>query len=170
MAAVRRREPAAFETLFNQYNRLVFGIAIKMLGDQVAAEDAVQAVFLKIWHAPELFRGGNFVAWLVRVTRNRCLDQLRSSRTHSALEIAGDMADDASLEDCALERIDAEQVRDALRNLPGEQRDPIRLGFFGGLTHEEISQRTGVPLGTVKTRIRAGLHKLRDHLDGAITR
>jgi RNA polymerase sigma-70 factor (ECF subfamily) len=170
MAAVGRRDSAAFEALFNRYNQLVFGMAIKMLGDRVAAEDATQAVFLKIWHAPELFRGGNLPAWLVCVTRNRCLDQIRSSRPHYPMDAANLMAEDASLEETAFEKIDATKVRKAVEGLPNEQRAPIQMGFFGGLTHEEIAARTGVPLGTVKTRIRAGLHKLRDRLDGAVNR
>lgn len=170
MAAVRRREPAAFEALLNRYGRLVFGIAAKMLGDRIAAENATETVFLNVWHAPELFRGGNLSARLVWTTRNRCLAQMRCRCPHSSRDDVQNMAGAFSLEETAFKEINAMRVREALAALPNGQRGPIQMGFFGGLTHEQIAQRTGVPLGMVKKRIRRGLHALRDHLDGARNR
>lgn len=169
VARVRERDAAAFETLYDSYHRLVYGIALRMLGDQGAAEDLTQMVFLKIWSSPGLFQGGNFGAWIARVARNRALDVLRSRASHAEGEFPENVPDDKQLEEYAFARMDAEVVREALAALPPEQRQPIEMGFFGGITHEEIARRLDTPLGTIKTRIRSGLRKLRATLDGAVT-
>jgi RNA polymerase sigma-70 factor (ECF subfamily) len=167
MARVRSKDAAAFEALYDGYHRLVYGVAMRMLGDQSAAEDVTQAIFLKIWSAPQLFETGNFAGWLVRMTRNRALDMLRS-KSYRFEELPEDRPAEDRPEDVAFANIDAQRVRAALAQLPEEQRDPIELGFFGGMTHEELAQRTGIPLGTIKTRIRAGLRKLRTALAGPV--
>jgi RNA polymerase sigma-70 factor (ECF subfamily) len=168
MARVRNRDAAAFEALYDQYHRLVYGVAMRMLGERTAAEDITQAVFLKIWSSPTLFVSGNFTGWIIRITRNRALDVLRSkSRTN--VEISEDQPDDDPLEERALAELDAARVRTALKQLPLEQRKLIELGFFGGATHEDLARTTGVPLGTVKTRIRTGLRSLRSMLQGTVT-
>jgi RNA polymerase sigma-70 factor (ECF subfamily) len=168
MARVRAQDADAFEALYDAYHRLVYGVAFRMLGDAASAEDVTQAVFLKIWSSPSLFESGNFAGWIVRSTRNRALDVLRSkSRNLSELPEQQPANDD--LEENAFASIDATLVRAALKQLPPEQREPIQMGFFGGITHEEIARRTGVPLGTVKTRIRAGLRRLRAALEGTVT-
>jgi RNA polymerase sigma-70 factor (ECF subfamily) len=168
MARVRARDAAAFEALYDAYHRLVYGIAFRMLGDGSGAEDVTQAVFLKIWTSPELFHGGNFPGWIVRSTRNRVLDILRS-KAHGQGELPEQQPAEETIEDTAFADIDAALVRSALAHLPPEQREPIEMGFFGGITHEEIARRTGIPLGTVKTRIRAGLRRLRASLEGTVT-
>lgn len=170
MARVRDRDVAAFEALYDSYHRLVHGIALKMLQDAMAAEDLTQAVFLKVWSSPESFKSGNFGAWIARVTRNRALDTLRSRAAHSEDQVAVDVPLDEVIDELVLSKIDAQCVREALSTLPEDQRHPIELGFFGGVTHEEIARRTATPLGTVKTRIRAGLRKMRSHLDSTVTR
>ncbi len=169
MERVRARDADAFETLYDEYHRLVYGLALRVLSDQAAAEDVTQAVFLKIWTDPELFRGGNFAGWIARVARNRAYDVLRSRALHGESEFPESLPTDDALEDTALANVTAERVRDALAQLPDDQRGPIEMGFFGGVTHEQISRQTGLPLGTVKTRIRAGLRKLRHALEGAVT-
>jgi RNA polymerase sigma-70 factor (ECF subfamily) len=169
MERVRARDADAFETLYDEYHRLVYGLVLRVLSDEAAAEDVTQAVFLKIWTAPELFRGGNFAGWIARVARNRAYDVLRSRVLHGESEFPESLPADDTLEDTALANVTAERVRDALAQLPDDQRGPIEMGFFGGVTHEQISQQTGVPLGTVKTRIRTGLRKLRLALEGAVT-
>lgn len=168
MAGVRARNAAAFEALYDAYSRLVYGVALRMLGDVAAAEDVTQAVFLKIWSSPELFVSGNFAGWIVRITRNRALDVLRS-KSRASVELPEQQPDDEPLEERAFASIDAANVRSALKQLPPEQRELIELGFFGGITHEEMARRTGTPLGTVKTRIRAGLRKLRGALEGTVS-
>jgi RNA polymerase sigma-70 factor (ECF subfamily) len=168
MARVRARDAAAFEMLYDAYHRLVYGIAMRMLGEASAAEDVTQAVFLKLWTSPQLFVSGNFAGWLVRVTRNRTLDILRT-KSHAHAELPLQQPTDDLPEDHAFAAIDAQRVRAALKQLPSEQREPIELGFFGGITHDEIARRTGVALGTVKTRIRTGLRRLRSTLEGTVT-
>ncbi len=168
MARVCDHDVAAFEAIYDAYNRLVFGIAIRMLGDPMAAEDLTQAVFLKVWSDPASYRAGNFGAWLSRVTRNRSLDVLRFRTSHQGVELPMDLPLDELLDDTVFARLEAEQVRGALSRLPAEQRDLIELGFFGGITHEEIAKRTATPLGTVKTRIRAGLKKMRVALEAPV--
>ena len=170
MERIRARDPVAFELLYDAYHRLVFGIALRMLTDTTMAEDLTQSVFLKIWSSPDSFRDGNFGAWLSRVTRNRSLDVLRSRASHPQGEIPADIPMDGTIDDVVFAKIDSQRVRSALAGLPDEQRAPIEMGFFGGVTHEEIARRTGIPLGTIKTRIRTGLHRLRDDLRGAISR
>jgi RNA polymerase sigma-70 factor, ECF subfamily len=155
-----------FERLYDDYSRLVYGVALRVLSDPASAEDVTQAVFMKLWSAPESFRGGNLPGWLVRVTRNRALDVLRSRSAHPQVEISTDMPENDALEDTAFKNINCQIVRDAMAQLPEQERTLIQLGFFGGLTHQELARRTGVPLGTVKTRIRSGLRKLRAMLDG----
>lgn len=169
MARIRARDADAFEALYDSFHRLVYGVALRMLGEPGAAEDVTQAVFMKVWSSPDLFRSGNFAAWIVRVTRNRALDMLRARSNRQESELPEAMPEHATIEDVAFARLDASAVRFALEALPAEQRQPIELGFFGGITHEEIAHRTGIPLGTVKTRIRSGLRKLRVALDGAVT-
>jgi len=167
MARVRMRDAAAFETLYDAYHRLVYGIAFRVVGDASAAEDITQAVFLKIWSAPERFESGNFGGWIARVARNQAVDVVRR-KSRSETELSEAMPDSDLLEEKVFSDIDAERVRRALAQLPSEQREPIELGFFGGITHAEIATRTGIPLGTIKTRIRTGLSKLRSALEGAV--
>jgi RNA polymerase sigma-70 factor (ECF subfamily) len=169
MERIRARDADAFESLYDAYHRLVYGIAVRMLGDASSAEDLTQTVFLKVWSSPDSFRSGNFAAWIVRVTRNRALDVLRSRASHQEQELPDALPEADSIEDVTFAHLDADKVRSALEALPAEQREPIELGFFGGVTHEEIARRTGIPLGTIKTRIRSGLRKLRSTLEGAVT-
>ncbi|MEO6835681.1 MAG: sigma-70 family RNA polymerase sigma factor [Candidatus Tumulicola sp.] len=169
MAQVRERDADAFESLYDMHHRLVYGVALRMLAESSAAEDVTQTVFLKVWNSPELYRGGNFAAWIVRVTRNRALDVLRGRAARNEIELPEGLPEGEAMEETAFARIDAERVRNALAALPAEQREPIELGFFGGITHAEIARRSGTPLGTVKTRIRSGLRKLRTALDETVT-
>lgn len=170
MERVRARDSAAFESLYDGYHRLVFGIGLRMLGDPTMAEDLTQTVFLKIWTTPDAFRGGSFVAWVSRVTRNRALDMLRSRAVRPEAEIPADLPLEGELDDDVFNRLDAQRVRDALAMLPAEQRALIEMGFFGGVTHQELARRTDTPLGTVKTRIRSGLRRLRDTLGERVSR
>jgi RNA polymerase sigma-70 factor (ECF subfamily) len=163
---VRVGDTAAFEALYDSYHRLVYGVALRVLSDPGSAEDVTQAVFMKIWSNPELFRSGNFGAWIVRVARNRAFDALRARATRPEDQFPAAMPAQDALEDIAIAQLDAESVRTAIAQLPEEQRKLIELGFFGGVTHQEMAKATGLPLGTVKTRIRSGLRRLRNALDG----
>ena len=165
---VAKGDFVAFESLYDRYHLLVYNIAIRILGDQSWAEDITQDVFVKVWSNPQGFRGGNFACWLGRVTRNRAVDLMRARQLRPESELPDIALSGSSLVDEVFAKIDLEHVRSVLRALPEEQRSLIVLGFFGGVTHAELAQSTGVPLGTVKTRIRNGLRSLRLALEGYV--
>lgn len=169
MGRVRGGDAAAFEALYDGYHRLVYGLALRVLTDPGLAEDVTQAVFLKIWRSPEAFRDGNFTSWIARVARNRAIDMLRARNTRAESEFSDALPLDGTPEDAILARADAAVVRHAMACLPVEQREAIELGFFGGITHEGIARRMGLPLGTIKSRIRSGLRRLRATLGGSTT-
>ncbi len=131
MARVRARDAAAFEALYDRYHRLVYGLAMRMLTDVAAAEDVTQAVFLKLWSAPQLFVSGNFAGWLARITRNRALDMLRS-KSYRHEELPEAQPADEMLEEIAFANIDAALVRAALERLPAEQRELHRARILRG--------------------------------------
>ncbi|HTV93812.1 MAG TPA: sigma-70 family RNA polymerase sigma factor [Verrucomicrobiae bacterium] len=166
MERVRARDPQAFEAIYDRFSRLVYGVALRVVGDHAAAQDVTQAVFLTLWNAPRSYREGNLTAWLVRVARNRALDTVRSRAAHPQVELSETMPEADGLEDTVLARLDSDAVRRALNRLSETERSLIELGFFDGLTHQELARRTGAPLGTVKTRIRSALRKLRASLEG----
>jgi RNA polymerase sigma-70 factor, ECF subfamily len=170
MERVRARDVDAFERLYDGYHRLVFGIALRIASDAALAEDLTQSIFLKLWSSPETFREGNFAGWLSRVTRNHALDVVRSRANRSGGEMPAEIPAEASTDATVFARIDAQRVRGALSALSEEQRTPIELGFFAGITHEEIALRTGIPLGTIKTRIRTGLRRMRESLNDTVSR
>jgi RNA polymerase sigma-70 factor (ECF subfamily) len=165
---VRERDRRAFEALYDRFQKVVYGVAIRMLGERSAAEDVVQSVFLTVWSRPDAFREGNLGAWLTRIARNRCLDILRSRSAHAEEELPVEILDAGSLDDTVFARLDGNRVRAALAALPQEQRTLVEMGFFDGITHTEIAARTGIPLGTIKSRIRAGLRQLRGQLEGLV--
>ena len=169
MARVRERDRRAFETLYDDFKSIVYGVAIRMLGERTAAEDVVQSVFLTVWSRPDAFREGNVGAWLARIARNRCLDILRSRSARSE-ELPVEIVDAGSIDDTVFARLDGDRVRKALAALPAEQRTLVEMGFFDGITHAQIAERTGMPLGTIKSRIRAGLRQLRGQLEGLVVK
>jgi RNA polymerase sigma-70 factor (ECF subfamily) len=155
---------AAFEELYDKHCHLVYGIAVRMVERAALAEDLTQDVFTKIWTDPLAFRGGNLVGWIARVTRNRAIDLMRTSAIRLEGELPETLRFERFTDDEVFARLDSEAVRLAIDALPETQRTLILMGFFGGLTHEQMARKTGVPLGTVKTRIRTGLHKMRSVL------
>lgn len=165
MERVAARDTAAFEALYDRYHRLVHGIAYRMLADAGAADDVTQTVFLKVWRKPGAFRGGNFEAWIARVARNQTLDVIRVGDPQRGAdpEEREDLTE--STESAALAHVDADAVRKALFALNPEEREPIELAYFRGLTQQQIAARTNLPLGTVKSRMRAALHKMRATLE-----
>lgn len=183
MEALGRGEIHALEQLYDRYSTLVFSVSLRVLHDAQLAEDVVQEVFLRLWRQPASFDPGRgrFISWLMSVTRNRALDELRRVSRRNRSE---DQEEDESspldsvattdrMDDPALGaelREQREAVRMAMTRLPPEQRRAIELAYFSGLTQAEISDVTGDPLGTVKTRIRLGMRKLRDALDGYVDR
>jgi RNA polymerase sigma-70 factor, ECF subfamily len=170
------RDLAAFEALYDRYGDLVYSVSLRVVGDTYVAEDVTQDVFVRVWRRPEQFdmRRGKFVTWLLSVARNRSIDHRRSQARrlrHEALPSPDDDEDvlpsDDSRDDPAAATVlsdDCAAVRAALDVLPAEQKLAIQLAYFGGLTQQEIANKLGQPLGTVKTRIRLGMQKMRGAL------
>lgn len=169
------RDDRALEELYGRYSRAVYSLAARILRDSARAEETAQEVFLRLWRRPESYVSGRgaFATWILRVTHNRAIDLLRASRV-DLLPLEGDVAarveeSGASLDlaDLAGLREQRGAVRLALTGLPVPQRQAIELAYFGGLTQREIADRLGEPIGTIKTRTRLALQKLRSALDAA---
>lgn len=165
----------ALAELYDRHGRLVFSLALRIIRDQGEAEDLVQEVFSQVWQQASRYSEsrGSVIAWMLTLTRSRAIDRLRrrSARPHDS----GDGPAVTDIADTTLP-VDEQlawagrvvQIRLALESLSLLQRSAIDLAFFEGLTHAEVAERLEVPLGTVKTRIRQGLLKLRDQLAGAV--
>ena len=175
MAALADGDIVALELLYDRYSTLVFSVSLRVLRDTHLAEDVVQEVFLRLWRQPTSYdpTRGRFISWLMSVTRNRSLDELRRVTRRMRSEDPEDdepgheIAAVGHLDDPQAELMVAEAraaVRAAMMRLPHAQRRVIELAYFGGLTHVEIAERTGDPPGTVKTRVRLGMRKLRESL------
>jgi len=168
---VKTGDTAALSRLYDSYSAIVFSFAARILGDSASAESVVQDVFLTVWRKAEQYRPerGTLCTWLLTLTRNKAIDALRSSGGKASRQVSIS-TDPAAYEvpagtddplSTAILTEKRELVRRALGSIPDEQKIPIYLNFYGGLSHQEISERLGVPLGTVKTRIRLGLERLR---------
>ena len=160
--AIPSGDQSAMAALYDRYSSVVYSVALRVLGDTGAAEDVQQEVFMQLWRNPGAFDAtrGNLGAWLAVITRNRAIDALRKRRPESDLEdvvlsVVPDMAADADRS-----RV-AEKVRGVLGTMSPAQRVALEMAYYEGLTHTEIAAKTGEPLGTIKTRIRAGLTALR---------
>jgi RNA polymerase sigma-70 factor (ECF subfamily) len=166
VARLMRGDIRAFETLYDRYSSLVYSLARKVLGDSHQAEDVTQDVFLRLGHRAEMYlpRKGPFLGWLLTVTRNRATDELRSQMRRLKRQAPTGETNVGGGDDLLQEAHwaqERERVKAALAALPPEQRQAIELAYFGGFTQQEIAQLTGLPLGTIKTRIRLGMRKLR---------
>ena len=171
MALVLRRQEAALGALYDRYVRLVYAVALRITGDRETAEEVVQDVFQNVWQAAGSFQPGvgSFAAWLLGIARHRAIDATRSKRERArtreqTLDDLRPAGEAASLEREVGQRLLRDAVRAALEALPANQRQAIELAYYGGLTRIEIAERLNEPLGTVKTRLRLGLLKLRDLL------
>ncbi len=162
LAQVQRGDEAAMAVLFDRYSKVVYSVALRVLRDTAAAEDILQEIFMQVWRHPETFIAtrGSMGGWLAVVTRNRSIDALRRRRPTEMVEEMN-LAAPGNLAEEAERNTMMERARAAIVLLPTEQRNTLEMAFFEGLTHTEIAQRTGDPLGTVKTRIRTALLTLR---------
>ena len=165
---------AALSKLYDRYSRTVYGVGMKTLGDRSSAEELVQEVFLKVWRSSHTFDPwrGSFSTWLYRVTRNVALDlyRKRTSRIRPVpdgdSQIAAARDSSAGPEEIVDDSWLSWRISRALEGLGATQREVIELAYFQGLSQREISQRTGVPLGTVKTRTASAMKRLRGGLAG----
>ncbi len=172
--AVARGDRHAFETLYDRYSPAVFGLALKTLREREVAEEAVQEVFWRVWQRAKSFEAGRkFAPWLFGIAHNYCIDELRRRRARpqpvyedDEHPVLSSIAEPSDVADAALESEQRRIVIGALQQLPAEQRQALELAYFGGLTQQEIAARLGNPLGTIKTRMRLGLQKLRGILQG----
>ena len=162
VSAIRSGDEQAMAQLYDRYSPIVYSVALRVLGDAGAAEDILQEVFLQLWRSPDLFDAtrGSLPGWLAVIARNRAIDSLRKRRPESditdvVVSVEPDLAAKAEWSRTA------EKIRGALGGMPAAQRSALEMAFFDGLTHTEIAQKTGEPLGTIKTRIRTGLMILR---------
>jgi RNA polymerase sigma-70 factor (ECF subfamily) len=172
VALVARSDENALAELYDRHGRVAFGLALRVLRDRNLAEDAVQEAFLAVWRT-----AGSFVperakasTWILMLVHRRAVDAVRreARRPTDPLENAAeDMSDDSAAED-ALRSLERTRVREALAQLPDPQREAIELAFYAGFTQSELSERLGVPLGTIKSRVFTGLARLRDLLEDTI--
>jgi len=172
--ALEVRDERALETLYDRYGDYVYSVCLRMVGDVQLAEDLSQEVYLRLWRRPDLYdtSRGKFVTWLLSVARNRAIDERRSRGrrfrhesppSESTEEVLGSVPASES-RDVAIVSEERVVVQKALAILPPEQKLAIQLAYFGGYTQQEIAEGLRQPLGTVKTRIRLGMQKLRQLL------
>jgi RNA polymerase sigma-70 factor (ECF subfamily) len=173
MVAIQQRDDSALADLYDRYGRVAFALAYRLLGESATAEDVVQEAFLNVWRRASSFqpgRSGGAKPWLLSIVHNLAIDRrrgrFRRESDHVPLDnVAFSLQDEADDPFTAVAgTIAAEQVQAAMTALSTDQREAVELAYFSGLTHQEIADRTGAPLGTVKGRLRLGLHKLRDIL------
>lgn len=163
--------PEGIEALYDRYGRLAFSLALRILGDQGSAEDAVQEAFLAIWRQASSYRPerGSLRTWVCSIVHHRAVDRLRGRSGRARQDLPLESAPPESGLSDTWEQVAAElerqDIRAALDGLPGEQRQTIELAYFGGYTQAEISGLMRVPLGTVKGRTRMALRKLRGVLE-----
>lgn len=164
--AVLSGDQAAMAQLYDRYSSVVYAVALRVLGETGAAEDVLQEIFMQVWRNPASFQAsrGNLAPWLAVITRNRAVDVLRKRRpqteiSENLLSIDQDLASETDRGRAV------EKVRAVLKDMPPAQRSALEMAYFEGYSHSEISEKTGEPLGTVKTRIRAGLSKLREAVE-----
>lgn len=162
VTGLKSGDQGAMADLYDRYSSIVYAVALRVLGDTGAAEDVLQEVFLQLWRNPGAFDAarGSLASWLAVITRNRAIDSLRKRRPETDIEdvvlsVAPDLAGEAERTRAA------EKVRGVLSAMAAGQRAALEMAYWEGMSHSEIAAKTGEPLGTVKTRIRAGLMALR---------
>jgi RNA polymerase sigma-70 factor (ECF subfamily) len=163
----------AVDDLYQRFRRPAFALARRVLGDDVLAEDVVQDVFLGIWRDPGGFDGsrGSVASWLLAMVHHKAVDAVRREESHRRRRaraeedlVLSEPTRTTDVEDAAWQRVVADRVRTALHALPAPQREALTLAYYGGYTQREVAALTGTPLGTVKTRMLAGMRRLEDTL------
>jgi RNA polymerase sigma-70 factor, ECF subfamily len=169
ISLVEAKDAQAFAVLYDRHSRAAYSLAYRMMGERQAAEDLVQDAFLKIWRSAGSYRTerGSVRTWLLSIVHNRGIDQLRSlasrRRTQEKIEASAPRSQASEAFAESWRNSQGEQVREALKTLPPEQLKILELAYFSGYTHVEIAELLGLPLGTVKGRMRLGLKKMKDY-------
>jgi len=164
----------SFQTLYDRFSGILFAAALRVLHDQREAEDILQDIFIQIWEKAHLYvpERGKPLTWALTLTRNKSIDRLRSLQRRARLR--DEVQIETTTSQAVIQRDSSDEVdtletskiiRDAVLELSDEQREPIQMAYFGGLTQLEIALRLGEPLGTVKARIRRGMMRLKDLVD-----
>jgi len=174
LTLVERGAADAFEVIYERHSRVAFSLAFRLLGDRSSAEDLVQDAFLAVWRGAASYSAarGSVRNWLLSILHNRGVDRLRTlaamTRRQEALEHAElQRSDEPDAADLGIGQALAGSVREELSSLPGEQFEVLKLAYYGGFTHQEIAEMLELPLGTVKSRMRLGLDRLRRGLGEA---
>ena len=162
-----RSEESALAELYDRYARTAYGLALRVIGDSALAEDAVQETFLTAWRSASTFvpERGKASTWILTLAHRRAVDVVRREqrRRTDSLERASEPATEGAAEDAWL-RLQRERVQSALRQLPDAQREALELAYYGGFSQSELAERLGQPLGTIKSRMFAGLSRMRELL------
>jgi RNA polymerase sigma-70 factor (ECF subfamily) len=167
VALAARSEQTALAELYDRYGRPAYGLALRILRDQALAEDAVQEAFLSVWRTAARFvpERGSAGTWILTLVHRRAVDIVRREerRRADSLEQAPEPGGGGADEEAWL-RLRRERVQEALRQLPDHQREALELAYYGGFTQSELAERLGQPLGTIKSRMFAGLARMRELL------
>ncbi len=172
LAKIGGQDREALSTLYDRYGRRVFALAVRILNDPVGSEEVTQDVFMSVWRRGATYtrEKGKFTTWLFSIAHNRTIDELRKrrrdrSRQNDDIEDHYDLkSSDISPADAAVAQSEYAKILAVMEDLPVEQKTVVELSYFKGLTQTEIAEKTGQPLGTVKTRMRLALKKLRKAL------
>ena len=170
---VQSADSGALEALYARYGRACYGLARRILTDEQLAQDVVQEVFLAVWRDASRFdasRGG-FSTWLLSMTHHKSVDSVRREENLRKRRTSADLletraSDAPKVDDAVWSLVRRERVREVLKTLPDVQREALTLAYFGGYTQREIAGLTATPLGTVKTRMLAGMKRMKESLDG----
>ncbi|GHE12967.1 sigma-70 family RNA polymerase sigma factor [Klenkia taihuensis] len=174
---LRAGDRGAVDDFYERFRRPAFALARRVVADDVLAEDVLQDVFLAVWKDPGAFdtARGSVASWLLAMVHHKAVDAVRREESHRRRQTRAE--DDLRMsepiasrdvEDEAADRVVSERVRSALQSLPAPQREALTLAYYGGYTQREVAALTGTPLGTVKTRMLAGMRRLKDTLGGAV--
>ena len=170
VALVARGDEDALAELYDRVGRIAYGLALRVLRDERHAEDAVQEAFLQVWRSAATFRAERAKAstWILTLVHRRAVDLVRREERRQADPLTDDSAAGIAPDDtdeAAWLRFERERVQAALKQLPDMQREALELAYYGGFSQSELADRLGVPLGTIKSRMFAGLARLRELLD-----
>jgi RNA polymerase sigma-70 factor (ECF subfamily) len=174
LAALQQRDVRSLEALYDRHGRQAYSLAYRILSDGAAAEDVVQEAFLNVWRQAPSFdpRRGSARTWLLSIVHHRSIDWLRS-RANQRGDVALDLVEQTlaipDIWQTVSATVERDTIRQALATLPGEQQKTVELAYFGGYSQPEIAQAMGVPLSTVKGRMRMAMQKLRTILEGTGT-